>query len=109
MSEENKITTNRIEDVLLKKEKEEFVKEVRSAVHNLIKVLNTFSAEGKEETEAYQKWVTDLFEVSYRTFPQDKNIEKLPAFIEQKLLQYAVDKFIATVTETKATLDSLDY
>jgi hypothetical protein len=107
---ENKITTNRIEEVLLNKEKDKFIKEVESAVQNLVNILNEYlpDTHKKEELEAYQGWATEIIEVSYRVFPQYKKIENLPEYIERNLLQNAVDKFIKSVEETKATLESLD-
>jgi predicted DNA-binding ArsR family transcriptional regulator len=104
---ENKITTNHIEEVLLNKKKVKFLKEVVVAVSNLVDVLNTYLPNGEEETKAYQAWATTVMTASYKTFIKVNNIEKLPECVERQLLKEAVDEFLKSVEETKATLDDV--
>jgi hypothetical protein len=105
---ENKITTNHIEEVLMKKEKVEFIGEVYKAVNDLANILNTFTPDGDDESKAYKAWIESFFIISHRVFIQGSKIENLPKYMECMLLKKAVDDFIRSVEETKATLDSLD-
>jgi hypothetical protein len=111
---ENKITTNRIEEVLLKKAQEKFRKELTEAINNLESVLGKYHVDEKG-FEEFKKWLTQTAIVptyhyhSHQVISSNLNPSHYPAVLNEELLKMAVDEFLKSVEETKATLESLEY
>ena len=108
---ENKITTNRIEEVLLKKKLSEYALEVERAAGKLADLLNLYKVidTDKEAFEQYKEWVSGIIFCTWQTFVSSeiKIKSKMPDAVKANILKVAVDEFIHSIESTKEIVDSL--
>lgn len=112
----SKITTNRIEEVLLEKKQREYSKEVREAVERLCNAINCGQEmDNDEERNTFIKWVKDLIYFNWSNVTPSSKIcaeefaDNLPECITKALLKNAVDEFIQSVESTKEIIDGLEF
>jgi hypothetical protein len=109
--EQTKITTNRIEEVLLEKKQREYVSGVKKAVDNLCNAVNCGQCLSAEpDKKAFKDWVSGLICYGWNTISAGDRISKdnLPDCVNEALLKQAVDEFIQSVESTKEVIESLD-
>jgi hypothetical protein len=114
MSEENKLTTNQIEKVLLEKKQKEFRQEVGTAIKNLDQVLyKYFGTFSTEEFKTYASWLTQKALVPQyhyhggNVISSNLHSDYYPKFLNEVLLKRAVDEFLKSVEDTKTQLDEV--
>lgn len=112
---ENKITTNRIEEVLLKNKQEEFSKEIEQIMRSLETTLCKYLVGIKEvEREEFSKWFKEKLFVPAPAHWGNKLLNcnshpsHYPVCVNSALLRQAVDTFIKSVESTKEVIDGLE-
>lgn len=104
-----KLTTNKIEEILLKKKQNEYVQNIKKAVVNLCDAINCGQdIKSTEDDEDFKKWVMGLIRFGLSgVYSSDLYTNKLPECINKALLKNAVVEFIQSVESTKEIIDSL--
>ena len=114
MSDENKITTNRIEEVLLRRKQNEFREELKAAIDNLNKVLYKYcgSLKHPEEIKELKNWF-EKYAMSL-TAPCSSNMifsnlhpDHYPKCLNEALLKQAVDEFFKSFGQMKEQLEEI--
>ena len=114
---QTKITTNRIEEVLLKKKQEEFKNDVAQALGVLNTTLYKYTSGMIDaESQSFSSWLTTKAIVpvpmnNRRTSAISCNLhsDHYPDALNLVLLKQAVDEFIRSVESTKEVIDRLEY
>jgi hypothetical protein len=114
VSEENKLTTNQIEKVLLEKKQKEFSNELSSAIEKLDEVLCKYVGRvSQDEFKIISAWLsqkvltTQYPHYSKNYFASNLHSDYYPKILNEVLLKKAVEEFMKSVEDTKATLDDV--
>jgi hypothetical protein len=105
---EEKLTTNRIEEALLKKKRYECIKNIETAAENFAIVVNQYipTDEGDNQ-KLFNEWVKSMFSYGWQIFIDNSAIKNIPTAVSEKLLKQAVDEFIESVEDMKGQIDGL--
>lgn len=109
--EKEKITTNRIEEVLLEKKINECVNAVKKAALEFANVVNEYTPSDYNDQKEFVLWAVSVLRTDcWQVFVKDEgDIKKaIPAGITKLLLQRGVDEFIQSVENTKEIIDGLE-
>jgi len=110
-----KITTGRVEEVLLQKAQKECIKEIKDAAHAFANIVNRYCPEGNGagidiDRAAFVKWATGALRTDcWQVFVADTKVEKeMPEGVKRLILKRAVDEFLQSIESTREIVDSLE-
>ena len=111
----DKVTTNQIEEVLLKRESEEFTERFNKAKSALLTVLSDYGVDfkglTKEDREEFRIWLVKSFDFErsgsnlVTCYPIHRT--RLPACVNRRLLNRAIPKFMEETAHAHSVMEDV--
>lgn len=92
-----KLTTSKIEQIILERAKKEFTEELYQATSDFARVLNRYTPFDEEQAEEFKAWVLSFLCIGSGIGIRYDYMEQLPEYIQERLLNDAVRDFINAI------------
>ena len=102
---------NEIEEKLLRRKQKAFVNELMIACKRVADVVNKYghvSTSGSEEAKEREKWVRNFFKFGWDLEIIQCEIVKVPAYVQKKILEAAIEEFLKSIESTRAIISDLE-